>query len=769
MKRDDFDLVTKAYTFKGAQKQLNSYLEQNEKDTAFLFHLAKSQYDIKLMANLYLILVHHYTNADVIVRVGKTSFLVYSIGAKSDKVCQRSFAQVKTKFEKCDPEQKLHLCAVATLTAQYGDLMSLCKELSVMLTMVQRSKQNFYFGTSDLKTVAEVIYPHVYQDQNWDRKAINLDLVLAVSDLLNQGTKIEVTMNQIFILMADYFKVHHLYVSEKDKIRNLFIRNYELKLVKHRVENENFKYMSAHVAQEIINLFDDNGLLVCNRVDELLKYSTYFALRMKISNAKSLLISKIVEHQEFFGVVCMIDESNERIWTVEEIATFAFLSRIINQYLMKERIARDSQNILDYDALTNVWSYHRFLKHTALQIENTSQNMAILTVDLKDFKYINIEYGYNIGNHVLVLLAQLVSHFLETSESFARIDADCFVILINYVNQEQLYHRLDNLIHRIEQLPAIHNYSFRLMCMIGVYLVEDKTITISEMVDHANGARRAIKNYHKSSYNFYSSDWNEIKLKEHQFSSSMKQALQDHEFIVYYQPQVLVSEETCVSLEALVRWKKNGKIILPGEFLPLFEKNGFISEIDMFVLEEVCKLIKSWIDAKEVLMPIAINISRTHLMEPDIVSRIIAVCQKYQVPTKYIDLEITESAFLENEHEVMERAIALKNAGFTISMDDFGTGYSSLALLKDIPMDILKLDREFFTHLMNEREKIIISNIIKMARELGIAVISEGIETSEQVQFLKKIGCELAQGYYYSRPQPFLELMANCQALKKAR
>lgn len=413
----------------------------------------------------------------------------------------------------------------------------------------------------------------------------------------------------------------------------------------------------------------------------------------------------------------------------------------------------------DKDQLTKAWNLNRFKKEAEKKIHGRSGHSAIVTFDLKNFRIINMEYSYSIGNQVLTEISALLGLFVEGEEFYARIEADSFILFLDFEDKAVLISRISQLMRQIEHLGARLDLDIPFICMAGICVVESGQRSVENYIECANIARKSIKDYHKCSYAFFDREVEEKQNKDKYLASRMKSALKNNEFVVYYQPKVSIPDGKCMGLEALIRWKKeDGGLYRPDEFIPLFEKNGFIVEIDLFVFEQVCRQIGEWIRQGKKAYPVAVNISGVHLMEENFLERLIELTKQYQLPAGYIELEITETAFLNNASKVVEIAKEIKKEGFKLSMDDFGTGYSSLSLLKDLPVDIIKLDRDFFRKNMNRREKIIISNVIHMARQLEIQVISEGIETKEHEQFLKEIGCDFAQGYLYARPAPIEEL-----------
>lgn len=236
-------------------------------------------------------------------------------------------------------------------------------------------------------------------------------------------------------------------------------------------------------------------------------------------------------------------------------------------------------------------------------------------------------------------------------------------------------------------------------------------------------------------------------------STELIKSIKNNEFIIFLQPKFDTMTEKVVGAEALIRKLEYGKIIMPNEFIPEYEKTGIITKLDMYVLEEICKLQKKWKDLNLPLLPISINESRHHLKNENHIHELQEILSKYDADASLIELEMTETTVVEDLFVAKGAAEAVKNLGFIVSMDDFGTGYSAFNILKDIEIDILKIDKEFFRNLENnKRAQIIIETIVKMCKRLKIKTVAEGIETKEQVDFLKHIGCDIIQGYYFSRP-----------------
>ena len=331
-----------------------------------------------------------------------------------------------------------------------------------------------------------------------------------------------------------------------------------------------------------------------------------------------------------------------------------------------------------------------------------------------------------------------------------RIGPDIFACLVPHRTdyKESLFAKLNEQINKSDiELNIVVHY--------GIYIIEDNNIKVGTICDRANIAIQTIKNRYDVFYKIYDSSIRESMVQERDIISHMYDALKNEEFVVYFQPKYDIRLEKIIGTEALVRWIHPEKgFILPGVFIPIFEKNGFISALDKFVWEKVCKNLHHWIDEGHEVIPCSVNVSRADLYNPTIDEFFQKILKKYNLLPKYIHLEITESAYTENSQQMIDTIMKFKKIGFVIEMDDFGTGYSSLNMLSDLQIDILKLDLRFMNNQNKNNNRSILSFVISLAKWLGLKVIAEGVETIEQVDFLRSLGCEYAQGFYYSRPLP---------------
>lgn len=282
------------------------------------------------------------------------------------------------------------------------------------------------------------------------------------------------------------------------------------------------------------------------------------------------------------------------------------------------------------------------------------------------------------------------------------------------------------------------------------------------MIDNATFARNKGKDKVGNSVYFYDEAMEKERVVNNRVSSTMHEALTKEEFVLYYQPKFDLQKKKTIGAEALVRWVREGTLIPPNDFIPIFERNGFIEKLDYYVLTQVCRYIRKQDNPN--LPVISVNLSGMTLQQPNVVGQIIQILKEEEVTPAQIDLEVTESAFVDMGEEFTEKLDRFRQLGFTISMDDFGAGISSLNRLKEIPLDILKIDRAFIVgSLENEKGGAIIENVIRMAKQIGLETVAEGIETQEQLDYLRDQGCCVGQGYFYSRPLPEADFTAFYQ------
>lgn len=417
-----------------------------------------------------------------------------------------------------------------------------------------------------------------------------------------------------------------------------------------------------------------------------------------------------------------------------------------------------------YDELTGSRNLTKFkLDATELIKENPQLGYMVIKLDIDRFKLLNEVYGYEVCDKILIEFSKAVELSLDPKcDIHARINADEFILLIGFTDDDSLVEKIkqkDKLVDEyLQQLIPDKIYIRK-----GRYSIEKGETNFNAIFEKVNFAHRFAKTNNILVCN-YDDEIKKIALKKKDIESRMEAALLNEEFKVFLQPKYRLSDETIVGVEALVRWMPNKQdIVYPGSFIPVFEQNGFITRLDMYMFEQSCKLIRNWIDSGIAPVAISVNFSRLHLNDITFVSRLSELSNKYCIPHNLLEIEITETAIFDNIG-ILENVLAeLHGEGFTLSMDDFGTGYSSLGLLKSIPVDVIKMDKSFFDDSQNNaRARLVIGSVMDMAKKLNAHTVAEGVETKENVDLLKSLGCDIVQGYYYARPMPAEEFTNKC-------
>ena len=419
----------------------------------------------------------------------------------------------------------------------------------------------------------------------------------------------------------------------------------------------------------------------------------------------------------------------------------------------------DNHRRLDVDGLTGGRNKRRFIKDSERAVKKLeADRLALAVIDIDKFKFVNDRLGYEEGNNILTRLFNTISDDAEKSEVFARVSDDNFALVMHNASDTELEARIGKIYSDFTRRNTTHT-SFPIslsagICRLGQCKGKFGAVDINAAIDRCNIARKTIKDHVKNKVAFYDGKIREKELRDKDYENEMPQALKNREFSCYLQPKYGTKSRHIEGAEALIRWtSKEFGFVYPSDFIPLSEKNGFVVELDFFILEEVCKLMRRWLDDGLKPVVISVNQSRLHLNAPDYIGKLREIVDKYNIPYEYIELELTESVFTDDADLMIRTMKKLHDVGFKLSIDDFGSGYSSLNMLKDMPADVVKIDREFFnTTADSEKGRAVISSVVDLANKLHMKVISEGVETEDQVEFLADIGCHMVQGYFFAKP-----------------
>jgi diguanylate cyclase (GGDEF)-like protein len=455
-----------------------------------------------------------------------------------------------------------------------------------------------------------------------------------------------------------------------------------------------------------------------------------------------------------------------------------FLHKPYNALITRQRLTNliklhetvDFVNAIERDGMTGVYTKEAFYRLAkGIITANPDTEYDILITDLEHFKLVNELFSMAEGNRLLRYFGQWLEHAMQKNDIqlCGRSGSDVFLILT-----ERKQAATDNLLHELEAAVNAYDIGITLELKVGCYHVEPDT-PVDTMCDRASRAVNSIKGKYGKNFCLYEDSLRDRLLQEQEILSHMQPALENHEFVVYYQPKFCMTTRATLGAEALVRWQRPKEgLVPPDSFIPLFERNGFITTLDMYVWDRVCADVAAWYKKYgDDMVPISVNVSRVDIYNPKLDEILVNMVKKHNIPIELLHLEITESASIISDTHLIKTVKSFHEAGFTLEMDDFGKGYSSLNMLSELPIDVIKLDRDFLRNSNNnEKQKHVINFILALAKKMGIKTIAEGVETEAQLEYLHAAQCDMGQGYFYAKPMPeadFSKMLEKQVSMKK--
>ena len=432
------------------------------------------------------------------------------------------------------------------------------------------------------------------------------------------------------------------------------------------------------------------------------------------------------------------------------LASIYEISKVVNVIGERKRINR----LVTIDTVTGGFNKDYFIQKASKEISRGRRKYAVVQLRLEKYRNYCTAYGLKQGENLLEELNTDLVQMLNKKELVAHVEKSDFAMLLEYQNNETLEIRVRNMMNILRERRGGQHLTFS----TGICPVRSKGDDIEYIMTCAGlSVPKTIKI--QDEIVWFNDSMKEEQVWERRIEDDMDKALENHEFQVYLQPKYSTKKEVLSAAEALVRWTHPVLgFISPGKFIPIFERNGFILQLDDYMLTEVARLQADWESQGKKLVPISVNVSRAHFAEDNLAEHICSIVDRFKVPHEFIELELTESAFFDDKDVLLTTVRKLKEFGFKVSMDDFGAGYSSLNSLKELPLDIIKLDAEFFRSVDDvSRSNLIVGETIALAKKLGMEIVAEGIETRDQVDFLAKQDCDLIQGFFFSKPLPVSE------------
>lgn len=568
-----------------------------------------------------------------------------------------------------------------------------------------------------------------------------------------------------------FINSHDEIIWQLDDNKPFFQKNLEYKL-------DGCTILFDHNIEEILSEIHENNRYLSFFTDENDMILNHRIFRRMVESGSDFLVDP---YQKIVSIPCWVildEEGNAPRLCVKteismrgsEVAPFLFVIGIsivftlimffwfIISFFRLFVDRRRLDYILNLDPITGGMNWTYYVKNGGKILRrNRRKNNHYAVISLAMRKYTNYctYYGVTNGEEILAKFYTILQSCIGKKELAVRHERAEFALLLMFDDEASLEQRLKKITFMLNSAALDQSFHFS----TGVYIIDRNEDNITEIYNSAAVARNFCSDDATKQICYFTDEMYSNQVWERKVENDMEKALYNHEFELYLQPKYDTQNETLSAAEALVRWNHPTEgLVPPSKFIPIFEANGFIIQLDDYMLTEVCRMQAAWIARKEHVVPISVNVSRAHFTKNDLAQHICKIVDTFDVPHSVIELELTESAFFDDKEALLSTVKKLRSADFKVSMDDFGAGYSSLNTLKELPLDVVKLDAEFFRGKdeMN-RGNLIVEETIHLAKKLNMQIVAEGIENREQVDFLKKNGCDLIQGFFFAKPLPIAE------------
>ena len=544
---------------------------------------------------------------------------------------------------------------------------------------------------------------------------------------------------------------HTYYAKVKKGSRKILIVDDDAvsrSLLSHLLEGR-YEILTAENGQEALDILKRESAEICMVLLDLLMpvMDGYEFLRIVREDLQLSMIPVIVTTAK--------DQEEEEIRCLE-LGAVDFLPKPYRMELVRCRVDRMIHlretaailNMVERDPLTGLYTKDFFYLKVAQILQDYKDcPYDMIVADMERFKIVNERLGVEAGDRVLQYMGERFKKLMGPGEICTRLHDDLFAMFVHHSDAQR---RSELLWQWDEVVPGvtIHNPVIK----YGIYENVNSNMPPFGMCDRAVFAMNRIKRHYGVNVAIYDHSLNKDILKEHQILDSMEDALKEHQFLVYYQPKYDIHNDCIAGAEALVRWiHPELGFMSPADFIPLFEHNGFISQLDFYVWEEVCRDLKAWKAEGRTIVPVSVNVSRIDFSDPLLVEKIVELTDRYGIDRELLHLEVTESVYMDELWQIIQMLKDLREKGFKIEMDDFGSGHSSLNVLSELPVDVLKLDMKFLREGSSSK-KSILGFVISLSKWLNLKTVAEGVETKQQLVELKRFGCDYVQGYYYAKP-----------------
>lgn len=785
------DPLTKLYERNHARKLINEFLQEQDgteyaglllvdvDDFTQLVDKMGATFAEEVLKSMATDLDEIFYTSDILGRVGGDAFVILMKNIKKIPDLEKKMQEIQDVVQRTYSETEMKFASTVTIGAsvfpldgkEFDELYSNAEKALVY----EKEHGKNLFGLYDHAKEGEYDKLHIEEmhnkivrkhelDLTYERKESDSLIELAFK-LIDEAKDTDSAINLLLRQVTRQMGLDAICVRHREGREYKMTYPYRCIIGDYSLEEDMEIIHSNELWEKFVTrIKENNGFICCDNVDEL--EDDFLRQSCEKNGIRSYARCSYFEKEEYVGSIDFVSCSEPRKWSKEDKQTIQAVTNVISSYLLKMKAYEDASDTIErltgYDAVTGFYKYEKFLELAQEYLKSADYGKYVMVyMDFSNFKYINEAYGYEVGDKVLKAYADGAKRFNERFILGSRVFSDNLVCLLKAEgwNNEQMIEAMESGSKMFTDTVQSKYLDSNIVCIIGLcpFEVDGNEVPIKNIISNANLARKEAKRTERGRCVIYDESMGVSLQKEVEYANSMEKAFKNKEFVVFMQPKIDLKKRSIFGAEALIRWiKQDGTMIFPNDFIPVFEKNKTITLLDYFVYDEVCKYLADRIQRGEPIVNVSVNVSRVHLQSIDeMVSYVDGLLKKYRIPPEYLEFELTETISTERVEDTVELLTKLRELGVKVSMDDFGSGYSSLNVLTKLPLDVLKLDKDFLRDFdVDSDEKIIIPSIIDMAKKLKLDVVCEGVETKQQVEFLRDVDCDIAQGYYYSRPVP---------------
>lgn len=780
--QQNYDELTQLYNLKAFNENSKKFFVDNSKPFSLLIFDIINFSEInevlgftfanEILATLADSIIHSIPEEGIAGRIGADIFAVLLPGTEDKEYIKKIVQAVSGSFfaliEDSTKSYNISLtCGISffpkdgtgleQLILSSSKALSKAKENGLLLKFFDSNKE----GDIDEKEISSQLFSSLVASKHRDKNSLDTDIIEFSLDILAQTKDLSSAISLLLRKIGKYFDLSR--VAVKEKLTEAFglittyewCGNYITPTLKTPV------FMSDKQWENLISKFDNDGLFISEPVPANTPKEELDRL-ISQRGSSSFIQCGFYDGTKLNGILSFEKGQFGYNWTPKEVQTIKTIAKILSVYLLKIRAYTNAQKMVDkltnYDSITGLMRKELFKKNTIniLKRNKSKARYGIIQMDFLNFKFLNETYGYEAGDIFLKEVGNYIKKQVYTVYA-SRFYSDNFVIFCSIakdITDEQIHDSIEQSLNQfLEEQNSKYNLC-NLSAVAGFAEIFYPDVPLEKTIDDAHSVRKMLKSEFTSGCKIFTKQISNELHMEAELINSVPKACKNGEFYFQLQPKVSLLTGKIEGAEALVRWKtQKGEIMQPGKFIPPLEKNGLITQIDFYLYRDVCRYIQTCFNNGYKVPVISLNVSRKHLANNDFIQQVLDLVSYYNIPPSILEFEITESVFLENSQQAINTFSGLRKQGFKVSIDDFGSGYSSLNMLKDLEIDVLKLDKAFLDdNNSTGKNEVIISSMINMAKQLKITALCEGVETQNQINFLKNAGCDLVQGFYFSKP-----------------